>query len=78
MERFGNVSKLEDKERFKVEYQKQEQEKEDAYRFFAPLDLLLLNLRVILTMQSGGRRLKRHRIRQFNRLQSVPIVIVKI
>lgn len=47
-ERFGDISKLEGKEQFKREYQEQEKEKEDAYRFFAPLDLLLLNLRVLV------------------------------
>lgn len=45
VDRFDNIPKLEEKERFAEEYQKQEQEKENAYRFFAPLDLLLLKLR---------------------------------
>lgn len=34
------------KERFEEEYIKQEQEKEDAYRFFEPIDLMLLQLRL--------------------------------
>lgn len=34
------------KERFEEEYTKQEQEKEDAYRFFEPIDLTLLQLRL--------------------------------
>ena len=45
VDRFDNIPKLEEKERFAEEYQKQEQEKENAYRFFEPLDLLLLKLR---------------------------------
>lgn len=46
VDRFDNILKSEEKERFAEEYQKQEQEKENAYRFFEPLDLLLLKLRV--------------------------------
>lgn len=46
VDRFDNIPKLEEKERFAEEYQKQEQEQENAYRFFEPLDLLLLKLRV--------------------------------
>ncbi|MBP5339960.1 MAG: hypothetical protein J6Z14_11790 [Prevotella sp.] len=46
VDRFDNIPKTEEKERFAEEYQKQEQEKENAYRFFEPLDLLLLKLRV--------------------------------
>lgn len=45
IDRFDNLPKLEEKERFAEEIQKQEQEKENAYRFFAPIDLLLLQLR---------------------------------
>lgn len=48
VDRFDNLPRLEEKERFAEEYQKQEQEKEDAYRFFAPVDLLLLRLRVLI------------------------------
>lgn len=46
VDRFDNIPKLEEKERFAEEYHKQEQEKENAYKFFAPIDLLLLKLRV--------------------------------
>jgi len=48
IERYGSVAKKEDRERFDSECQKQEQEVEDAYHFFAPLDLLLLRLRMIV------------------------------
>ena len=48
LDRFGNISKLEEKKQFDEEYQKQEREKEDAYMFFAPFDLLLLKLRVLV------------------------------
>lgn len=46
IDRFDNIPKIEEKERFAEEYQKQEKEKENAYKFFAPIDLLLLKLRV--------------------------------
>lgn len=46
IDRFDNIPKIEEKERFAEEYQKQEKEKENAYKFFAPIDLLLLQLRV--------------------------------
>lgn len=46
VDRFDNIPKSEEKERFAEEYQKQEQEKENAYNFFEPFDLLLLKLRV--------------------------------
>lgn len=48
VDRFDKLPKLEEKERFAEEYQKQEQEKEDAYRFFEPFDLLLLKLRLAI------------------------------
>lgn len=48
VDRFDNIPKSEEKERFAEEYQKQEQEKEDAYKFFAPIDLFLLKLRVFV------------------------------
>ncbi len=44
--RFDNIPEIEKKERFAEEYAKQEQEKENAYRFFAPLDILLLELKI--------------------------------
>ena len=46
VDRFDNIPKLEEKERFAEEYQKQEQEKENAYKFFSPIDILLLQMRV--------------------------------
>ena len=39
VDRFDNIPKSEEKERFAEEYQRQEQEKENAYKFFAPIDL---------------------------------------
>lgn len=45
IDRFNNLPQLEEKERFAEEYEKQEQEKERAYRFFAPIDILLLLLK---------------------------------
>ena len=48
VDRFDNIPKSEEKERFAEEYQKQEQEKENAYRFFEPLDLFLLKMHVIV------------------------------
>ena len=51
VDRFDNIPKSEEKERFAEEYQKQEQEKENAYQFFAPIDKLLLQLRVWIREQ---------------------------
>lgn len=48
VDRFNNIPKSQEKEQFAEEYQKQEQEKENAYRFFAPVDLLLLRLRCMV------------------------------
>ena len=45
IDRFDNLPRLEEKEKFTEEFQKQEQEKENAYSYFAPIDLFLLNLR---------------------------------
>lgn len=47
-DRFGNITKLEDRKQFEKEYEQQEHERENAYRFFAPIDLLLLKRRVLL------------------------------
>ncbi len=47
IDRFNNIPKIEEKERFAEELEKQEQEKEDAFRFFAPIDIQLLLLRVM-------------------------------
>lgn len=46
IDRFDNLPKLEEKERFAEEYEAQEQEKENAHKFFAPIDLMLLHLRI--------------------------------
>lgn len=46
VDRFGGLSNKEEREQFTEEYEKQEQERENAYKFFAPIDLLLLKLRV--------------------------------
>lgn len=46
VDRFSNLPKLEEKERFAEEYEKQEREKENAYRFFDPIDLYLLLIRI--------------------------------
>ena len=47
-DRFGSISKLEEKKQFEEEYQKQEHEKDDAYKFFAPMDLLLLKQKIMV------------------------------
>lgn len=41
VDRYDNLPKLEEKERFQEAYEKQEKEKEDAFSFFNPIDLLL-------------------------------------
>ncbi len=46
IDRFNELPKLEEKERFAEEYEKQEQEKENARRFFAPIDITLFKLRM--------------------------------
>lgn len=46
IDRFDNLPKQNEKERFEEEYEAQEREKEQARRFFEPLDLLLLRLRM--------------------------------
>lgn len=45
IDRFDNIPANETKERFAEELRKQEDEKENARRFFAPIDLLLLLLK---------------------------------
>lgn len=52
IERFGSLANKEDEKAFSEEYEKQEEEKETAYKFFAPIDLLLLRLRVLVREQS--------------------------
>ncbi|WP_455663865.1 hypothetical protein [Phocaeicola sp.] len=46
VDRFENIPQRERKERFEEEYDKQEKEKKDARKFFAPIDLLLLQTRL--------------------------------
>lgn len=46
LDRFDNLPKLEEKERFAEEYEAQEKEKEAACKFFAPIDLMLIRLRM--------------------------------
>ena len=46
IDRFDNLSSKVDKEKFEAEYEAQEREKEQAHKFFAPFDLLLLQLRM--------------------------------
>lgn len=41
VDRFDNLPKLEEKEHFQEAYEEQEREKEDAFSFFNPIDLLL-------------------------------------
>lgn len=44
--RFDNIPEKEKKQRFSEEYAKQEKEKEQAYKFFSPIDTLLFQLRL--------------------------------
>ncbi|NPD91724.1 hypothetical protein [Xylanibacter muris] len=46
IDRFEHIPEHDKKERFAEEYAKQEKEKEKAYRYFAPIDTLLLQLRL--------------------------------
>lgn len=46
IDRFNNLPSFEEKERFAEELEKQEREKECARRFFAPIDAMLLKLRI--------------------------------
>lgn len=45
MNRYDNLPENERKERLKEEYSRQEAEKENAHRFFAPIDIMLLDLK---------------------------------
>lgn len=45
VDRFDNLPKYEEKERFQEELDKQQEEIKNAFGFFAPIDLLLLKLR---------------------------------
>lgn len=46
IDRFDNIPEKEKKQRFSEEYAKQEKEKEQAYKFFSPIDTLLFQLRL--------------------------------
>ena len=46
IDRFDNLPKQNEKEQFEKEYETQEHEKEQARRFFEPVDLMLLHLRL--------------------------------
>lgn len=46
IDRFDNLPAANEKEVFEEEYDAQEREIENAYRFFAPIDLMLLRLRL--------------------------------
>ena len=46
IDRFDNLPKQNEKERFEEEYEAQEREKEQARRFFEPVDLMILRLRL--------------------------------
>lgn len=46
IDRFDYIPEREKKQRFSEEYAKQEREKEQAYKFFSPIDTLLFQLRL--------------------------------
>ena len=46
IDRFDNIPEREKKQRFSEEYAKQEREKEQAYKFFSPIDTSLFQLRL--------------------------------
>ena len=46
IDRFDNLPKHEEKERFEEQLEAQQEEIEDAYRFFSPFDILLLKQRM--------------------------------
>lgn len=48
IDRFDNLALSGDKEKFEAEYDAQELEKEQAHKFFAPFDLMLLRLRMMV------------------------------
>lgn len=48
IDRFDCLSPSSDKEKYDAEYEAQEKEKEEAHKFFAPLDLMLLRLRMMV------------------------------
>lgn len=48
IDRFDNLPYGNEKEMFEAEYEVQEQEKENARRFFNPIDLMLLHMRLLV------------------------------
>lgn len=60
IDRFDNIPEKEKEERFEEELEKQEKEKQRARRFFAPVDALLLELRMnvmeIMRQQTEGNK----------------------
>lgn len=48
IDRFDDLSPKDDREKIEVEYDAQELEKDQAHKFFAPLDLMLLRLRMMV------------------------------
>ncbi len=46
IDRFDNIPQQDKEKRFAEEYAKQEKEKENAYKFFVPIDILLLQFRL--------------------------------
>ena len=46
IDRFDNIPERGKKQKFSEEYAKQEREKEQAYKFFSPIDILLFQLRL--------------------------------
>lgn len=48
IDRFDNLSPTDDKDKFEEEYDAQEREKDQAHKFFAPFDLMLLRLRMMV------------------------------
>ena len=51
IDRFCNLPKLEEKEKFAEQLEQQEKEMENAYRFFAPMDVQLMLYRVMVKEQ---------------------------
>lgn len=54
IDRFDNLPQYEEKERFREQLEEQAQEISDAYRFFAPIDLLLLKLQTQMREKLDG------------------------
>lgn len=54
IDRFDSLTGRESKENFSEEYARQEEEKRNAYRLFAPIDLLLLSLRLDVRKEIDG------------------------